>query len=284
MSMAERYIEAGCLETPRPIAEALPDHVAVAALRNYETRQSPEGLFHSAWCYTEYALNNSPHIHEVSRKYHLETAQTLLGWSINDPVTHEDIRLGSMVLSSYLPLFKKRCFRESITSDDCRELYVSLGAAVDFLHPIEADYPPPWRMTELALLSMAARTFRPELLLYPASPREEASTVPELNHDSYFLTRGSKLPIQQKLCATEHKYDDWITILTLEPLLEAAYRKSGLEMPDDPSNRLNELLELVVRESHHDSLSTKQKIYLDTLSAAIAQYYFQARAKNSESI
>jgi len=156
---------------PRPLAEDLPPEAAVAAMHHYETRRNPEGLFRSAWNYTEFGLNRNFECSELVRKYYFEHAQNLIGMTLSHRRSHQDVKLGSLVLSSYIPLFQKRSFEQEVTPNDCRQVYESLGAAMRYLQPLETDSPPQWRMAETAVLALSARTSQPELLLYPTSPR-----------------------------------------------------------------------------------------------------------------
>ena len=276
MNKREAYLSAGCDRTPQPLAEHLPPLTASAAMKHFETRRNPEGLFRSAWHNAEYALNRSIALPDEARVYQLDSVQNLLGWVMSNPETHADTQLGALVLSSYVPLLSKRAFEEEITPGDCRQLYDSLGSAIRYLRPTSDRYPPPWRMTETAVLAAAARTSRPELLLYPASPREEASVAAEFNHDSYFVANNAKIPIQQKLIDTDHQYDDEVSILTLEPLMKKAYKKSRLSAPASSSEQLNHILALIVSETSGQRLSRTEQQFLNAVSEAVAHHYVRA--------
>lgn len=276
MSKREAYLSAGCDRTPQPLAEHLPPFIASAAMKHFETRRNPEGLFRSAWHSAEYALNRSIDLPDETRLYQLDSVQNLLGWVMTNPESHSDTQLGALVLSSYVPLLTKRALGEEIVPQDCRQLYESLGAAIRHLRPMSDKYPPPWRMTETAVLAAAARTSQPELLLYPTSPREEASVAAQFNHDSYFVADDTKIPIQQKLVDSDHEYDDWVSILTLEPLLKKAYKKSGIAPPEALSEQLNHTLSLIVGDTADQPLSRKELCFLNMVSEGVAYHYVRA--------
>lgn len=278
MSKAEAYVAAGCNSAPRPLAEHLAPNIASAALKHFEARRNPEGLFRSAWNTVEFALNQETNLPDQTRRYHMESAQNLIGWVINTPEAHADTQHGALVLSSYILILTKRALNQGITTKDCTDLYQSLGSVIRHLQPTSDKYPPPWRMTETAILAASARISRPELLLYPTSPREEASSTPRFNHDSYFVIDSEKIPIQQKFIDTEqHTYDDWIRILEFEPLLKKAYKKSQLKQPDSSSAQLNHTLSLIVAESNNEILSKQERAFLNNISEGVAFHYIQAR-------
>lgn len=257
--------------TPRPLAEQLAPQLAIAAVRQYETRRMPPGLFRSAWNHVEYAVNECDEYED--RRLYFETASALLGSIVTRDDSPEDIRLGALTLGSYLPSFMKRATGEVITPDDCASIYSSLGAALRYMRPLEIDEPPQWRMAEVAVLCLSARTNKPELLLYPASPREEQSPHQPLNHDSYFYTGVDKLPIQQKLLPTQKVYDDCITILTLDPIVEKASKVARLTIEDSLSTRVNYLLSLVIADATGSRLERDEKRFLDFMTEAVAAHH-----------
>ncbi|HRJ06337.1 MAG TPA: hypothetical protein PK096_04090 [Candidatus Saccharibacteria bacterium] len=266
--------------SPRPLAEFLPPEELKAAVARYETRRNPEGLFRSAWNYTEQGLNQLTDEESDRRAYYFQYAQSLIGMLMHRDRTHQDTLLGALVLSTYLPVFQKRGLDETVTSEDCRDVYRSLGGAMAYLQPLDVDVPPQWRMAETAVLALAARTSNPDLLLYPTSPREEMSAEASLNHDSYFFDNDSKIPIQQKLIKTSRSYDEWITVLTLQPLVEKGFRKIRLDNPEDLTDQINYLISLIVAETTGSRLEGYEKDFLNYLSKAVAAHRF--RAKNEK--
>jgi len=143
------------------------------------------GLFHSAWSHVEYALCQSIDTDDDLRLNYLSYAQELLGeiikadisgeiygQAISHPISQDQL-LGALTLSSYVPVFRQRALGEVTQRRDCVELYESLGQAMSYLRPLDIDEPPQWRMAEMAMLALSARTTQPDFLLYPASPREE---------------------------------------------------------------------------------------------------------------
>lgn len=264
-------------EIARPLAEHLAPDVARAAVRLYETRRSPAGLFRSAWNQVEYVVAEETSIHE--KDAHFDTAELLIGELVARHDVHQDVRLGALMLASYIPLFKKRTEKVSIESSDCRSVYESVGAALHYLRPLHTDEPPQWRMAEAAVLALSARTGRPELLLYPASPREEQSSNRRMNHDSYFYAGNDKLPLQQKLLPTEKVYDECITVLTLMPIVDKALRLSGESSEIlSLSDRLNHLLSLIIAETTGPTLTEQETKFLNFMTSAVAAHNVALRS------
>lgn len=258
--------------TPEPLAEHAEPGMLAQEMQKYETRRNSEGLFRSAWNYVECGTNKSDVNSRIHPNYYFEYAQGLIGMALSKPDIYQDTHLGALVLSTYLPLFKKRRFEEEMTSEDCINVYQSLGQAIAYLQPLEIDEPPQWRMAETAVLALSARTSRPGLLLYPTSPREESSADAEFNHDSYFIDEGSKIPIQQKLVQTEKEYDEWITILTLQPLIVKGIRKTSLTQTHGLADQINYLLSLIVSETNGQPVTKQEIRFLNTVSAAIVSH------------
>ena len=263
----------------RPLAEVVALNAADAAVKHYEVRRTPAGLLHSAWVHTEYALNQECSPQAAS--YYIETAQMLIGNIINkgdliaDQKVCQDTILHSLVLSTYIPLFMARKEKKVIQNSDCRMAYESLGKALQYLQPLEVDEPPQWRMTETAVLALSARIGRPDLLLYPASPREEGSEVDAYNHDSYFHSHDNKLPVQQKLLPTPCEYDEDITILTLDPLITKAMRATSElnERNWTIAEKVNLLLGRIVADTAGVGLSRKEERFLNVLTRAVAAHH-----------
>ena len=257
---------------PRPLAEYMEPSFVTSEMKHYETRRNPEGLFRSAWNHAEFGLNKNVACDDVVRKYYFEHAQYLLGRTLDHPDVHQDVRLGALVLSSYMALFQKRSTDQHIGAEDCYDIYMSLGKAMSYLQPLEVDRSPQWRMAETAVLALSARTLQPDLLLYPASPREEASLESSLNHDSYFYTPEEKIPIQQKLIQTDKEYDEWITILTLQPLVEKGLRRARAAQPVALVDQVNLLFALIVADTNGEELAKDEKSFLDYLSQAVVAH------------
>ena len=264
------------VQAPRMLAEELAPELSITALnRNMTQRKSP-GHFHSAWSHVEYSLNQSIDLDRDMRCQYIDDAQVLLGWVIKNPEATEDARLGALTLSSYMPCMVKGAHRERITGDDCLEVYNSLGQAIQYMKPLNPGDPPQWRMTETAVLAASARMGQPDLLLYPTSPREESSRIASENHDSYFLVGGVKRPIQQKMDFTSKGYDDAITLLAFQPMMERAYRRYKLDMPGDVAEQLNQLLSLIACESSGLELDRDERNFLNHVSRSVAYHRFKA--------
>lgn len=263
--------------TPRPLAEDLDQHLASLALRKYERRSNPSGLLRSAWNNAESALNAHDTQKKVTDEY-FHTSQLLINMIINHPDTTQDMLLSGLTLSTYISVFSKRANGEVVTSDDCKDIYTSLGHAMRFLRPLRIEEPPQWRMIETAVLALSARTQQPGLLMYPTSPREENSSISSLNHDSYFLDQDGKIPIQQKLQPTQKTYDEWIQLLTVQPLIDKALKHTGENKEVPLSEKINYLLSLVVIESTGRKLYKDELKFLNFMTESIAAHYFKARS------
>lgn len=271
--------------TPSPLAEHLDPQIAESAVRHYETRATGSGLLHSAWAHAEYAMN-AECLPEVGVRY-LETTDFVLGELIKngdlvrrkEMQVREDTKLGALVLASYLPVLRARSAGELPSSDDCRMIYQSIGGALRHMQPLRIDEPPQWRMVESAVLALSGRIGRPELLLYPASPREEESGVDSINHDSYFYLSGRKLPIQQKLLPVEHEYDDIVTVMTVEPLLTKGMIASKYPGATDLTlaDKVNALLSCIVAETSNQQLDISEKRLLNFMTQAIAAHHEEIR-------
>lgn len=267
------YRDEEIAEISRPLAEHLALDYSAAALQRFMTHQSSAGHFHSAWNHVEFSMNQSIDMTKDLRQCYIDDAQVLLGDVIRSKKSTEEARLGALTLSSYLPCMQKRAQNETITRQDCLEIYESLGAAIAYLQPLSPDDPPQWRMAETAMLAASARMGQPDKLLYPTSPREEASRVSSENHDSYFVLNDQKLAIQQKLIPTAKEYSGHITLLILQPLMESAYKKNDLTPPVGAADQLNYLLSLIVAETAGVPLKRVEKGYLDHVCRAVAYHH-----------
>jgi hypothetical protein len=276
MSEAEsRSIAYELNRTPAPLAEHIDQALAKAALHKYESKKSPSGVLRSAWNYAEFALNSRGSERSELEEY-FHTSQLLTAMVMMDPKTHQDVALNALTLSTYLPLFEKRSDDREVTNADCENIYRSLGSAMQYLRPLRVDEPPQWRMTEVGILALSARARQPHLLLYPTSPREESSGIQALNHDSYFFDTNGKIPIQQKLLPTQKVYDDYINIMTVQPLLDIALKKSVDSGPATLADKVNYLLSLIIAESTAQKLSRDEIKFLNAMTEAVVAHYFDA--------
>lgn len=262
---------------PQPLAEHLEPEFVLQEMEHYETRRNPEGLFRSAWNYVECGMNQTMNFTEDRRGYYFNYAQNLIGMLLQHEKTHQDTRLGGLILSSYIPLFQKRSLGLQVTSTDCEDIYQSLGMAMAHLQPLDIDEPPQWRMAETAVLALSARTRRPDLLLYPTSPREENSPVAPFNHDSYFLQGNNKIPIQQKVIESQKEYDEWITILTLEPMISQSLRRANQGVQGSLADHLNYLISCLVAETSKQTLTRSESDFLKRISAGVAAHRWKAK-------
>ena len=266
----ENYELHRALQSP---IENLDQHVALAALKQFETRRNPSGLLHSAWSNAEYALNLKDS-NRGERDEFFHTSRLLTAMALAHPKVRQETALNALTLATYLPVFNKRASEAEVSGEDCDDVYRSLGQAMGYLRPLAVDEPPQWRMVEIASLALSARSHQPQLLLYPASPREEATATSPLNHDSYFLDTNGKIPIQQKLIPTQKVYDECIKVLTMQPLLDKAHRKSGKTNKGELGEQVNHLLSLIVSESSGVMMERGELIFLNEMTEAVVSHYF----------
>ena len=257
--------------------------ITIDALKKYETRRNPSGMMRSAWNYAEHGLYLRAGQKEARQEY-FHSSQYLISRVIDHPKVHQDTVLSALTLSTYIPLFSKRASEIEISSLDCEEVYRSLGRAMNYLRPLDIDEPPQWRMVENAMLALSARSRQPQLLMYPASPREEASATQSLNHDSYFLDQNGKVPVQQKLLPTQKIYDECIKVLTVQPLLDRALRKSGETQKNELSEKVNYLLSLIIAETCGYSMTREEVSFLNTMTESVVSHYFTSVTIDDEFI
>lgn len=274
MSLAERDL---VTEEQMLLAEQLVPQIAVEAVRKFSTKKSSTGLLSSAWCHAEYAMNQQTDIDQIVRECYFGYTQDLTGRIINQHRSSEATLLGALVLSSYLPLLKKRAFGEAISPTDCHNLYASLGNALGYMQPLRPNDPPLWYKTEVTMLAASARMKQPHLLMYPSSPREEAAKYHETNHDSYFVAGHIKYPVQQKLVPVDRKYHEQVTMLFFEDVLDHAFRKTVQSAPLEAAERLNHILSLIVAETNQEQLPKPDKSFLDCVSRSVAYHYYTAQ-------
>ena len=275
LGSVERTLRYELDRVPEPLAEDLDRQLAMAALKKYETRSNSTGLLRSAWNYTEYALNLKHESASAAEEY-FHSGQLLTGMVLHHTKVSQDTLLNALTLSTYIPLFSKRAAEEEVSYQDCDDVYRSLGGAMNYLKPLDIDEPPQWRMTEISILALSARSRQPRFLMYPTSPREETSGIQSLNHDSYFFDKNGKIPIQQKLLHTEKVYDECIKMLTVEPLLDRALKKSGEEAKETLSEKVNYLLSLIIAEAADLPLTKEESQFLNEMTEAIVAHYIEA--------
>lgn len=276
MTYVDRGSIAELYRTPRPSAEELDPELIEEGTKEYGTKRGPSGMLHSAWYFAELALSSFA----MERKVRIErfyVVQYLTPMIVDHPSSSQDEKLHALTLATYLPVFIKRSDGEMLTSDDCSDVYRSLGYAMRYLRPLEINEPPQWRMVETAMLALSARTRQPHLLMYPTSPREEMSDIHELNHDSYYFESGKKLPIQQKIEPTDDAYDEWVQLLTIQPLLDKALKDAGLATSLPLSEKVNYLLSLIVTETTGLGMTRQERQFINELTESIASHYYVAK-------
>ena len=280
MGDVERVVVDSFDTAPRPLAEKLDIELAKAAMKKYETKQKPEGWLHSAWSNAELDLNS---VTEGAEEY-FKTSQILVAMILKDGRSHQDTQMKALTLSTYMPLFEKRVSDDEVTSGDCERVYESLGWAMQYLRPLTIDEPPQWRMTEVAVLALSARSRQPQLLLYPTSPREETSLIQELNHDSYFFKGVDKIPLQQKLLPVDKAYDSWVNILTLQPMINRALKARGATHLTELSDKVNYLFSLIVAETSDAPMTREEVRFLNVMTEAVAAHFYSAADPHSTNV
>jgi hypothetical protein len=269
---------------PGPLAEYVDADAALAAMRHCMTLRKPEGHFHSAWRHIEFAMNqNVDYLSDSLRRKYMGDAQWLLAGIIGSTgenghrKVNPDLYAQALTLNIYLPTLTKRALDIPITSDDCRNIYHSFGHAfksINALNLADASYKSS-RFAEMLGPALSARTGRPDTLLYPASPREEASTNQHLNHDGYFIKDGIKIPLQTKLIETEKIYHDPTKTIYIEPLAEHALRRAGC-IPDDAELWIGDCTEIIaelITEETADLVDEQDKQALDYLTRSVVARY-----------
>lgn len=224
--------------TPLLPAEFLDLALIKSSMDHFGRRKALRPKLHSAWNHVEYALNDQAQISDDLRRIYLEYAQDLLGEIVGRHRAERQLHLDAFILSSYMPVFQKRSCNDMITNDDCQAIYSSLGRVVSYLQPPTSARHLGPRMEELMVLAISARISRPQFLLFPASPREESSSNPSWNHDSYFYEARTKRPVQQKRIPTEKQYDEQITRLILQPILDRAIKRKDEGIADTVDDQI----------------------------------------------
>jgi hypothetical protein len=275
---------------PGPLAEHVDADVALAAMRHCMTLRKPEGHFHSAWRHIEFAMNqNVSYLSDELRRKYLGDAQWLLAGILDargdrhGRNTNPDLYAQALTLNIFLPVLTKRALGKSLDSTDCESIYRSFGtafASINALQYPDASYKCA-RFAEMLGPALSARTRRPSALLYPASPREEASTIQPLNHDGYFIKGDRKLPLQTKLIRTEKLYHDPTMTIYIEPLADHALRRSGVIGADaEPYiGDCTEIIAELITEECAGNDDPAGKAALDYLTrSVVARYEYETTA------
>lgn len=272
---------------PEPLAEHLEPSVALAGMRHCMTLRKAEGHFHSAWHHIEYAMNQqADYLTDDLRRKYFNDATWLLGGIIdvkdNRRRASPDLIAQTLVLSTYLPVLTKRAVGQEVTTGDCEDIYHSLGwvlQELEDLHYADTSYKGA-RFAEILGLALSARTFRPDALLYPASPREESSSVAPLNHDGYFIKEGSKLPVQAKLVETDRTYFDPTQVIIFEPLARHALSRAGYLVANDskPGEHVIRLANLVVSDAISGDLDEDELQALNFMTRSVIARYEYGQA------
>jgi len=244
------------------------------------TLRKSEGFFLSAWHHLEYAMNQSAEYFddELRRKY-IGDAAYLLGQVIDTFNGSGSRRINpslytqALVVNTYLPVFTKRALGRSISPADCSDIYLSLGRVFRDINSLaypDASFKSA-RFAEMVGPALSARTLRPDALLYPASPREEASAQQTLNHDGYFIKAGHKMPLQTKLIETGKAYDDPTQTIYIEPLAEHALARAGM-LPDGirlPLGVHTGMIAELISEDAEGVIDRQGKAALDFLTRSV---------------
>lgn len=271
---------------PEPLAEHLEPSIALAGMRHCMTLRKAEGHFSSAWHHVEYAMNQqADYLTDDIRRKYFNDAVWLLGGIIESKgqrAASPNLMAQVLTLSTYLPVLTKRAIGEEVTSNDCADIYHSLGWTLKELEGIcyvDTSYRGS-RYAEILGLALSARPLRPDALLYPSSPREEASSNAPLNHDGYFIKSGKKLPLQAKLIETDKSYLTPTQVIALEPLAEHALTRAGLVADNDSEygKHVITLANLVARDAIVGDTDDPETQALNFMTRSIVARYEYADA------
>ena len=269
---------------PGPLAEHLEPRAALAGMRHCMTLRKAEGHFHSAWHHVEYAMNHSAQEldDELRRKYMGDASYLIASLANINGVERRrsspNLYAQAMTLNIFLPVFTKRALGQDITRDDCDNIYSSFGRLFNelaYMNDVDTSYRPA-RFAEMLGSALSARSLQPDMLLYPASPREEASAGQQYNHDGYFIRQGTKLPLQAKLEVTDKSYQAPTNVVYMEPIAYHALSRANCIDPYDELNFGDATLiltELVTRETVHEDCTEYEKRALDFATRSIVGRY-----------
>lgn len=262
-------------------AEHIAAETALSSMKKYGRKSSGEGLYRSAWSHLECALNMTAHKTRDERNQYFEYAEHLFGMALQKKNISQTSLYTILTVGSYMPLFRKRGHNELLDANDCHAVYHSLGRCVAYLYPQSQLYTVDSRMSELLILACSARIGDPDLLLFPASPREESSPHQPLNHDSYFYADGVKIPMQEKITSTNKCYDSPVRVMTLQPIMVEALERGGFDtLSDGPFHaQLATTLSLIVSEVTQDNLSSQETRVLNCLSEAVSSHFYESYAE-----
>jgi hypothetical protein len=275
---------------PGPLAEDVDANAALTAMRHCMTLRKPEGHFHSAWRHIEFAMNqNVTYLNESLRRKYMGDAQWLLAGILDargdkhGRKTNPALYAQAITLNIFLPALTKRALAREITPQDCQDIYTSFGIAFRTINAYrypDSSYKSA-RFGEMLGPALSARTRRPDALLYPSSPREEASATQPFNHDGYFIKHNEKIPLQTKLVMTEKIYHDPTRTIYIDPLAEHALKRAGL-IPRDvelPLGNSTEMIAELIEEETAGYIDQQGKEALDYMTrSVVARFEFEPLA------
>lgn len=277
---------------PLQLAEELPCEAAEEGFRHYSETKTPEGLLQSSWRMVEYALaRDSPLDNEMRRMYISYYAPQLLADVLamskeDNPLHHyqPDYSITAqhasfhhaLTLGAYLPLFNKRATSQPITHQDVRDLHASMCTVLQEELSLGDTGIQDTRLSENVTSLLASRTGQPEYTLYLASPREEASHDAFHNHDRYFVSHGSKAPVQIKIGATAMRYSPQVSVIDIEGLLRFAAEKAQLDISDSSSTvapAVRQAAQILAYEYTDEIIYPNERNFLNIASQGIVKLY-----------
>lgn len=252
------------------LAENVPVDFLYETMRKLIQKRGANGLYCSAWAHIEYALGSTS-LFIQDRNQFLSDAAWLL-WRTADSKTTAStntVRLQATVLSAFIPLFRQRLTDKVPTKTDTDMLYKSLVASLELAYDNDptakiGSLRPDTKCNEVLVEAAAARG---GIVLFPASPREEATDLQDHNHDSYFCIDGAKYPIQIKDKETDKFYQPHISIIVMRDLLNGHSATEALQaMQNDAKGYVLRQKEVhllnhmtsVMRKLHRQKLSVSQ--------------------------
>lgn len=258
------------------LAEQLPADYVYNRFRKLSTQRSAYGRYRSAFAHIEFALCQSASLDSEARAAFLYDCNFILTrpMGLDDHHTTDSLRLSASILCSYLQVFKKRALGQDITQDDCALLYKSLGSALTmsmaFAHNTEAINS---RLAEGLMYALSVRTGQSEHLIWPASPREEASDDQPSNHDGYtIINNNHKMRVQTKLVKTDKHYREPTIVVVIEELLTHISRKAAKRLQQPITEvGIEEMIDIIFRESSGMGISPREKYQLDLATARLVK-------------
>ena len=257
----------------RLLAEQLPLEYAKFEAWRLQGKRGANGWYRSAFATIELALSQDPAIDIPDVNFLIGEASFLLrrpmGLIEGRNQSNEALSLQAVYVSSFLPVFKKRALGDTITCDDCRDLYRSLSIGMNIaarttngMSSIRAH------LAEGIMFGLTARSRDSGNLIWPSSPREECTHTRSSNHDGYFIYNNQKLRAQSKLIATDADYEHPTVVVVFESLAGHVAKKVRQRYSEPiTSYDIVDFVEIMAREAEGYEIDPEEKYQLDVATA-----------------